>query len=81
MSFRLKSLKLRRERAGRFKDTNESGGVGGGSGTRSVPGTPPLERAKTVATGLGQGCRQRTTEPSCGAGGINPNNHKFITSV
>ena len=62
MSFRLKSLKLRRERAGRFKDTNESGG----GGTRSVPGTPPLERAKTVATGLGQGCRQRTTEPSCG---------------
>ena len=77
MSFRLKSLKLRRERAGRFKDTNESG-VGGGSGTRSVPGTPPLERAKTVATGLGQGWSEDLERRSRRAGG---NNHKIIISV
>ena len=60
MSFRMKSLKLRRDRVGRVKET-------GDGGSRSVPATPPLERAKTVATGLGQG---RTTND--GAVGLYP---------
>ena len=55
MSFRFKSLK-RRDRVGRVKETDDGDSSRiGRSGTRSVPGTPPLERAKTVATGLGQG--------------------------
>ena len=52
MSFRLKSLK-RRDRVARV--VKEGGEGERSSGTRSVPGTPQLERAKTVATGLGQG--------------------------
>ena len=67
MSFRSSFRLKRRDRVGRVKETN--GGDGGrinGSGTRSVS-TPPLERAKTVGTGLGQG--QSTNDGALGRTG------------